>query len=736
MSRELAVRRRGLFPAAEISLPVARRSWHDRPGLVLLIGAVATGILAALEVMNVGGDHSAAKGLHVIVSSAATTIALAMLARRPDAGALRYRLLSLSVALTGGGMLVLNVAAPTVGLAPSAIVVNALFVCGGALSLSVIVPSLYRRLDRKALATAALDGGIMICAGTTLLLTVWRTGHGGGGVGQLLVPVLAAGLFASAGVATIVALDLRAAPAFRGVWCGIVGVAIVGLSWILWVDTVLQGQYRDTLTSLLYSVGILLLGYAWMTWNEDVGGGETYERIARSLADWLPIGAMVLCVGVAAMPHRQIQGLDLAPVGTAAVVLLSISRQRLLIVRERQTSHRLAGEVDERAQTMLSLARLERGDTLAQTASRICDEALRLDGIDAAGVYVFSPGGGAVPLALVGEHRRDDTVDEPIEERRSRHLLTRAGEGAWMDLRGQARHVATGTLVGEAFAPLRWEDRVVGVISMGTAGREDAERLAGRLPTVTEFGVVSAALLGPMLTEHWRLADIRSQLDAIIADHAFAPVFQPIVRLQTHEIVGFEALTRFRDGVRPDQRFVEANAAGMSVRLETACLADQLETASWLPPGTWLSINVSPALANAIVPLVAALERADRDIVLEITEHVEIGDYSQLVQALDLIRGRARLAVDDAGAGYAGLRHILEIKPQFVKLDLSLVRHVDTDPARQAMVAGMAHFARNAGCELIAEGIETEEELRELIRLEVSLGQGYLFGKPGPVTAG
>jgi len=96
--------------------------------------------------------------------------------------------------------------------------------------------------------------------------------------------------------------------------------------------------------------------------------------------------------------------------------------------------------------------------------------------------------------------------------------------------------------------------------------------------------------------------------------------------------------------------------------------------------------------------------------------------------------GKARLAVDDAGAGYSGLRHILELRPQFVKLDLSLVRHVDTDPARQAMVAGMAHFARNSGCELIAEGIETEEELNELIRLGINLGQGYLFGKPGPVT--
>lgn len=148
-----------------------------------------------------------------------------------------------------------------------------------------------------------------------------------------------------------------------------------------------------------------------------------------------------------------------------------------------------------------------------------------------------------------------------------------------------------------------------------------------------------------------------------------------------------------------------------------------------------VSLNVSPALAGAIVPLISALKRTDRDVVLEITEHVEIADYRKLIDALDLVRGRARLAVDDAGAGCAGLRHILELRPQFVKLDVSLVRHIDTDAARQAMVARMAHFASNTGCELIAEGIETEEEVTELIRLGVPLGQGYLFGKPAPLPA-
>jgi EAL domain-containing protein (putative c-di-GMP-specific phosphodiesterase class I) len=88
------------------------------------------------------------------------------------------------------------------------------------------------------------------------------------------------------------------------------------------------------------------------------------------------------------------------------------------------------------------------------------------------------------------------------------------------------------------------------------------------------------------------------------------------------------------------------------------------------------------------------------------------------------------LAVDDAGAGYAGLRHILELRPQYVKLDISLVRHVDTDPARQAMVNGMAYFAESVGCALIAEGIETPNELTALKLLKVQFGQGFYLAMP------
>lgn len=737
MTRELAVVPHVLFPTADpATLPAAECPIKrlDKPGLVLLVGSVVTAILVALDLSNAGRAAAVFESLYPPVAAAATAIALLMLSTRPEPALPRYRLLAWSIGGSGLGMLFMSLS-PLIGVSLAVGLANTLFVSGGSVAMVIIVPVLYRNLDRRAIIGAGLDGGILLFAGMTLVLTMWRSGRiPNSSLADLAVPILAAGVFASSGIAVIAALTKRAAPALRGVWMGVAGVSVVGVSWVLWFDMVMHDQVRSTATGTLYATGILVLGYAWMTWNDDVGGGRTYERVARTMVDWLPIAGIVVCVAVAAIPHDSIAGIDPAPVGTALVVMLSIVRQRVLIVRERWAAHCLAGEVEERSQSMLSLARLEQAPTLDLTAMRICDEALRLDGIDTTGIYVFNPTGGTVPLALAGAHRKLDRIGHAIDPTRSEHLRTLAGAGAWIDTPGPEAKTQQGRLLGEAFAPLRWDERIIGVVSMATTHADEAKRLAGRLPTLAEFGVVSAALLGPMLANYWRIADIRSQLDSIISSHGFLPVFQPVVRLETREVLGFEALTRFRDGTRPDQRFAEAHTANMSVRLETACLREQLEAASWLPSGLWVSLNVSPALATAIVPLISTLERVDREIILEITEHVEIDDYRQLLAALELVRSKVRLAVDDAGAGYAGLRHILELRPHFVKLDISLVRHVNADPARQAMVAGMAHFARNSGCDLIAEGIETEEELNELIRLGIKLGQGYLFGKPGPIT--
>ena len=149
-----------------------------------------------------------------------------------------------------------------------------------------------------------------------------------------------------------------------------------------------------------------------------------------------------------------------------------------------------------------------------------------------------------------------------------------------------------------------------------------------------------------------------------------------------------------------------------------------------LPTGTYVSLNVSSELACHPSGVVAALGSLDRDVVLEITEHAAVESYDILRGVLGEFGDRVRIAVDDAGAGFAGLQHILEIGPDLVKLDIALVRGVDGDPARRAMIGGMVAFARDTGSTLLAEGIEVEAEAETLRALGVTLGQGFLFGRP------
>jgi EAL domain-containing protein (putative c-di-GMP-specific phosphodiesterase class I) len=730
MSREATLVGPGLFPGAGAWPSAPARNRRDVPGTVLLVGAVVTALLAAADIAT-GGRVELLRHVYVIVAPSASCLALFIITRRGEVSTLRYGPMAAGVAFTALAMALLDLV-PLIGDSAAAILASACFVIGSVMTLWIMTPVLMQRMDRQTRIAAELDTTIMLLAGATVLLTVWSSDIASAGLQGMLLPLVAASLAGSALLASVASLAMRAVPANRGFWLCLPGVTLLSLCWILWVFLLLQGQPLNFPVAVLFSAGILLVSAGWATWDVDITQTRRIMVVARWLTEWVPMASIMLCAAIEAVPHGRIGGLDPAPAGTAVVVLLTIVRQRMLLVGEREATSRLASEVHERAQTMLSLARLERASDVENTSLRICEEALRLPGIDAARVYAIH-GEAVIPIALEGIVRDGEILSEPVEPRLARRIRTRAALGPWVDAPSEACRPGSNGVIGDAFAPMRWDNKVIGVVSMGTTCPDEARCLETRLSTLTEFGVVSAALLGPMLLEQWQRADICSQLERVISDHAFMPVFQAVVDLRSRDVVGFEALTRFHDGTRPDQRFVEADSAGMSVRLETACISSQLEAASWLPAGAWVSLNVSPTLAKAVIPLTAALERADREIVLEITEHVEIDDYGELVGALGLLRGRARLAVDDAGAGYAGLKHILELKPQFVKLDISLVRNVDADPARQAMVAGMAHFARHADCELIAEGIETDDELAELIRLGVKLGQGYLFGKPGPV---
>jgi len=191
-----------------------------------------------------------------------------------------------------------------------------------------------------------------------------------------------------------------------------------------------------------------------------------------------------------------------------------------------------------------------------------------------------------------------------------------------------------------------------------------------------------------------------------------------------------ERCARFADGSPPERRFADAEAIGLGIELETATLRAAAESAEDLPPDALLSVNVSPAFVVGHGSVTELVARASRPIVLEITEREPIEDYGAFREAVEGLDVACDWAVDDAGAGYASLRHIIELRPRYVKLDRGLVNGIDADPIRQALVAGMLHFATSIGVEIIAEGVETEAERLTLQQLGVALGQGFLFGRP------
>ena len=225
-----------------------------------------------------------------------------------------------------------------------------------------------------------------------------------------------------------------------------------------------------------------------------------------------------------------------------------------------------------------------------------------------------------------------------------------------------------------------------------------------------------------------------SALDAIIDSGAFQSVFQPIVDLQDGRNAGYEALTRFDDGSSPELRFAEASAIGRGFDLELATLASAIDSANRLPDDVYVSLNVTPGLLTpGSGGLQTLLETAPCQVVLEITEREAIDDYDIVRSALSGFVPTVQLSIDDAGAGFASLRHVVMLQPDFVKLDRTWVSGIHVEPTKQAMVAGLVHFANATGCILVAEGIEADAERSMLVELGVHYGQGYLLGRPEAV---
>ena len=227
----------------------------------------------------------------------------------------------------------------------------------------------------------------------------------------------------------------------------------------------------------------------------------------------------------------------------------------------------------------------------------------------------------------------------------------------------------------------------------------------------------------------------------VVADPARPSlVFQPIVDLAQGVVAGYETLARFGCRLRlpPDRWLAAAQRHGVGSLLEARIVQKVLHVKSCLPPNTFVTVNVSPTLLvdDQFARLLDDGQDLSR-IVFELTEHERIDDVDPVLERLDRARGMgAKVAMDDVGSGYSGLRWISLVRPEFVKLDRSLVRDAHRDEVKLALAELLGEFVGRLDGWLVAEGIESEADLEAFGRLGVPLGQGWLFGRSVPWFAG
>jgi EAL domain-containing protein (putative c-di-GMP-specific phosphodiesterase class I)/CheY-like chemotaxis protein len=388
-------------------------------------------------------------------------------------------------------------------------------------------------------------------------------------------------------------------------------------------------------------------------------------------------------------------------------------------------SSRWAGAVrglEARAATVVDLAALGSEANPAVMARMICERVSRAHGGVAVAIYSLVEGTGSPsPIAACGD--RIELWSDPGA------LIRLRGETVpWVEYLAEWSGGASRPVWVACF-PLRLRHGTTGVLTIDGGAERREEVLAAGL----DYAQTVSLLLDPALTESRRASESRDLVERILNGQAFQPVFQPIVDISTGRAIGYEALTRLTNGNPVVELLAEATEAGMRADAEMDLLGAALREANRLDDA-WVSVNLSPSVVvERSRQLADLIEQSGCRVVIELTENERIEDYAAVGQALAGLGREVRLSVDDAGSGYASLRHVIALHPHYLKLDRSWISGLDQDETRQALVAGIVAFCQHTATEMIAEGVETESELDALRRLDVRLAQGYLLGRPEPL---
>jgi EAL domain-containing protein (putative c-di-GMP-specific phosphodiesterase class I) len=566
--------------------------------------------------------------------------------------------------------------------------------------------------------------------------TTWRDPTGIRGVLRHgLAGQVAYGLLVAAVVGSIVAPGARV----------LLTILAIALAVQLIVPVVAARLGRSVLPQLEFRIAVVgwpfaLVALGALAWATDERLGEIVALAAFVMAAmvsctesvpfaavWSMVAAAALTIGAAATGSFTMQ--TLITDGAVAAGAFGGARLRAILETYLGSRHRLMADV----------SRVPTSDDPFLTAELLIQPLLRWTPLRTVSLIWFRADGSSVFLAVHGNDLPAGIAGgERLPESRNAILRAQAQHGPWIsgwtvrdDDGGYSRGIAAAGIKAFVYVPMVFEGRVVGLVCAGLTDRaDDRSAVAEYIPTLAQYADAAALELGAALAKRDQDTATNTLIDEILAGAGYWPVFQPIRRLTDGRIVGYEALTRFGSAWTPSQIFAHARLAGRMRELELATLRAAARAAAALPPDRWLSLNCSADLLTDTRTLLEILEPIRQEVVVELSEQDVIADYRPIAAASAMLGARRRLAVDDAGAGFASLRHILEVRPQYVKLDLGLVQGVATDLTRTALIAGFVRFADDAGFELIAEGIETEADRRALRRLGVKLGQGYLLGVP------
>ncbi len=335
---------------------------------------------------------------------------------------------------------------------------------------------------------------------------------------------------------------------------------------------------------------------------------------------------------------------------------------------------------------------------------------------DVDGVITYSSPG---VTALLG-HRPADLVG------RSSFELLHDDEAKSEAHRLLAKHLAARTRWEDAV--LRWRHRDGSAVALHGA----AVAITDPKGQVVGFrGARRSA--APDLVLPQQLSEPRERIQAVLSTRDVDVALQPLISLVTGAVTGVEALARFRDGRGPDRWFADARACGRGKELDELTFLAALQHFDELPGSVHLSVNASPELLvdpsfrRRLTGSGAPLDR----LFVEITEHARVADYPALNAAVTALREEGvRFAIDDTGAGYASLNHVLQLRPEVIKLDRALIDGVDTDPARRSLVTALVLLALEIGASVTGEGVETGDQLSALSTLGVDQAQGYLLARP------